>query len=821
VADFTGGSNNDIFTGGADNDTADGAAGNDKLSGNVGNDILGGDTGADTLDGGDGDDILFSGARSPYFGYPYDMGSTLPDRGTEVDTLRGGVGEDYLHAGYGDNVDGGADGYNGDSLYISFQGASSGVIADFRLGTLTIGGGVITGIEGVRWVEGSNYDDQINVETTSSHYGFSDVFGMGGNDHLWADYKTWTLDGGDGDDVVDGRSSGYLHGVYGGAGNDTLYTNPNGSGEADGGSGNDIIYAHGTIHGGSGNDKIFVQTTYYRGGVYGDEGNDDISASSDGSYIAGGSGADTLRGGSGQDYLNSGGFVPDTYYEPEWDMGQERDVLTGAGGDDRLVGGYGDTLDGGSGIDTLRYSLGGLGAGVSFSTAGIVSGQPFSLGGGTIRDVETLTHLRGTDFADNLVIATQSSLLTVEAGAGNDVITSNASSIALNGGLGNDLFISGIAGDTFDGGEGIDTVDYRNASAAVTITLAEAGATGAGAGGDSLVNVENVTGTARDDRLTGNGNANVLSGEGGNDLLDGRAGADTMSGGLGNDTFIVDNSGDRVIDTGGANDSVTSSASFQLSNSYQIEKLTLTGNAAINAGGNMFNNVLIGNGAANVLNGGAGADSMSGGNGNDTYYVDNTGDTVFENSATGGVDTVSSSVNFAMGGQLLETLVLTGSAAISGWGNGNSNTITGNGAANMIVGYGGADLISGGAGDDRLYGGNGLDELRGGAGADGFYFDTAPHSGNIDRLVDFSAPADTIFLDRSVFTGLSANGTLVAGAFHAGSSAHDADDRIVYNSATGSIFYDADGLGGTAAVLFARVDPGTILTASDFSAYLP
>jgi serralysin len=66
-----------------------------------------------------------------------------------------------------------------------------------------------------------------------------------------------------------------------------------------------------------------------------------------------------------------------------------------------------------------------------------------------------------------------------------------------------------------------------------------------------------------------------------------------------------------------------------------------------------------------------------------------------------------------------------------------------------------------------------------------------------------------------------AEGALYEGSLRAGRSAQDADDRILYDSATGNIFYDADGVGGVAAVLFARVDPGTILTAADFSAYMP
>ena len=68
-------------------------------------------------------------------------------------------------------------------------------------------------------------------------------------------------------------------------------------------------------------------------------------------------------------------------------------------------------------------------------------------------------------------------------------------------------------------------------------------------------------------------------------------------------------------------------------------------------------------------------------------------------------------------------------------------------------------------------------------------------------------------------TGIGSSGTLDAAAFHAGTAAADANDRIIYNSATGEIFYDSDGTGAAAQVLFATVTAGTNLTAANFEAY--
>jgi Ca2+-binding RTX toxin-like protein len=60
---------------------------------------------------------------------------------------------------------------------------------------------------------------------------------------------------------------------------------------------------------------------------------------------------------------------------------------------------------------------------------------------------------------------------------------------------------------------------------------------------------------------------------------------------------------------------------------------------------------------------------------------------------------------------------------------------------------------------------------------------------------------------------------LSAAAFRLGAAAADADDRIIYDSATGRIYYDADGSGGGAKVLFAQVAAGTTLTNTDFDCY--
>lgn len=537
MADFNGDDSPNVYTGGIDNDTISGNGGDDTLSGGGGDDDIAGGAGSDTLNGGSGADWLYSGERAGPFNLPYyDNPWTAPllDRGSEHDELNGGDGDDRIFAGYGDSVDGGAGDYAGDYLYISFMGASAGVVFDGRLATQTIGGGTITGIENISWVEGSDFADTLIVETASAngYSQFTAVFGMGGNDQLVAGYYTGYMDGGDGNDIVDGRASQYLQRVIGGNGDDILYTNPNTFASAWGGPGHDTIRAHGEIHGGTGNDRILVVQSYYGGLIFGDEGNDVIEASDNSAVISGGTGADEIHGGAGDDKLVSGLIDLVTRQGIE-DLGPEADVITGGAGDDEIWIGYNDSADGGEGNDILHLSLGGAGSGVVFSTAGIV-GEGTVIGAGTIAGFEAIATLKATRFADTITLDGLQSLVTLDAGGGNDVVTSTDSSVEVFGGDGNDRFVSGIAADVFNGGAGTDTIDYSAYQSAVTVRLD----TGSGAGGDQLASVENAYGSAFGDRLTGDSGANRLDGRGGDDILAGAGGNDTLIGGAGRDVAV-------------------------------------------------------------------------------------------------------------------------------------------------------------------------------------------------------------------------------------------------------------------------------------------
>jgi Ca2+-binding RTX toxin-like protein len=269
---------------------------------------------------------------------------------------------------------------------------------------------------------------------------------------------------------------------------------------------------------------------------------------------------------------------------------------------------------------------------------------------------------------------------------------------------------------------------------------------------------------------------------------------------------------DEAFAGSGGTDTVIASVSVNLGDATRymgdIERVTLVdGIAGLNATGNGLANLLIGNNLGNTLNGGAGADTMRGMNGFDIYIVDNLGDVVDESVAgSGGTDTVQASVSVDLTdtarfkGAIERVTLAQGIAGLNATGNELANIITGSAFGNFINGKGGNDTLTGGLGVDR------------------FVFDTALNAAsNVDRITDFSVKDDTIQLDDAIFATLGAPGTLAASLFrNTASGPVDADDRIVYDAATGALSYDADASGASAAILFATLSAGLALTNRDF-----
>ena len=80
--------------------------------------------------------------------------------------------------------------------------------------------------------------------------------------------------------------------------------------------------------------------------------------------------------------------------------------------------------------------------------------------------------------------------------------------------------------------------------------------------------------------------------------------------------------------------------------------------------------------------------------------------------------------------------------------------------------------------------------------------------------------AETTEMETPVeLLGRAHTGALDADAFHAAAGArqaHDASDRIIYNTTNGALWYDPDGLGGKAAVLVAVIAGHPDVAAGDF-----
>jgi hypothetical protein len=122
--------------------------------------------------------------------------------------------------------------------------------------------------------------------------------------------------------------------------------------------------------------------------------------------------------------------------------------------------------------------------------------------------------------------------------------------------------------DTVDGGSGTDTVDYSAAASGVTVDLA-AGTAGAGAGDDTLISIENVTGSTYDDILTGDTGDNVFIGGTGNDILDGAGGTDTADYSTATSGVTVDITLDGIAqNTGGAGTDTLSNIESVVGGSY-------------------------------------------------------------------------------------------------------------------------------------------------------------------------------------------------------------------------------------------------------------
>ncbi|RQW43901.1 hypothetical protein EH199_10455 [Novosphingobium sp. LASN5T] len=133
-----------------------------------------------------------------------------------------------------------------------------------------------------------------------------------------------------------------------------------------------------------------------------------------------------------------------------------------------------------------------------------------------------------------------------------------------------------------------------------------------------------------------------------------------------------------------------------------------------------------------------------------------------------------------------------------------------------LTGTAGNDVLTGATYATEFHGGSGSDTIRCGSGVDTIYFDTAIGHGDVDTIRSFKSGTDKLVLDSGIFSALGHGGALAEGAFVIGKQAMTPDQHLLYDKASGDLYYDADGSGAQAAVLFAHFENTATLAAHDF-----
>ncbi len=314
-------------------------------------------------------------------------------------------------------------------------------------------------------------------------------------------------------------------------------------------------------------------------------------------------------------------------------------------------------------------------------------------------------------------IKTSDSDVEVYGGRGVDAITSGAGDDVIYGTLGNDTIDGG--GNGADSGVNAlgdvgDTLDYSAKNVAINVDMST-GATfsvdiDSGTYTDSVINIENITGSSVDDTISGNTGNNILRGGAGDDVLSGNDGDDTLDGGTDvsvGDTvsyaYVVGGTG-ITVDLDGTGSATVSAPAGDTDTLIDVENIIGTG----------FDDTFIGSPEDNSFDGGAGTDTIS-------YAEAGVSGIVVDLGANGLGD---------------------GTASNDGGGSSGVDSLLN---IENVIGSLGNDTITGDAGDNIIMGGLGSDTLDG-AG-----------SGDTDTLsfADLSGGFVTLDLDAStaVFSG--------------------------------------------------------------------
>ncbi|WP_426954136.1 beta strand repeat-containing protein [Muricoccus radiodurans] len=701
----------------------DGAAGNDisgysvssagDVNGDGYDDLLVGAPGSDASSNGSGSSyVVYGGATNPG---NLNLGALTAAQGFRLDGAAAGdfsglsvsSAGDVNGDGYDDLIIGAyfahPNGSQSGSTYVVYGGATNP-------GTLNLGS--LTAAQGFR-LDGAAANDRSGYSVSSA----GDVNGDGYDDLLIGAYQA----------DPNGSNSGSSYVVYGGA------TNP---GNLNLGA---LTAAQGFRLDGAAAGDVSGYSVSSAGDVNGD-GYDDL--------IIGASGTSPNGGQSGSSYvvyggstnpgnLNLGaltaaqGFRLDGAAELDFSglsVSSAGDV-NGDGFDDLIIGAYGagpngaqsgssyvvyggatnpGTLNVGALTAAQGFRLDGAAAydnsGLSVSSAGdvdgdgydeLIIGAPYAAPNGPYSGSSYVV------FGEATAAVVRTAALDGAAYGGDfaDILSGVGGAERLFGRDGDDTLVGGAGADSLDGGAGTDTASYATSSGRVSAALSLQPSTDNDAQFDTLVGIENLTGSDFDDGLFGDLGDNVLDGGAGDDALYGQGGADTLIGGTGRDTVFY-----SIANTAG----ITVNLALGTGLGGQAEGDVLIGVENVSGGG--FADLLVGDANANVLNGEAGEDTLIGGAGADTLQ----GSTTLSGAD---VDTVDYSASFA--GVTVSLLTGTGSA---GDAEGDVliviENLVGSGFNDVLIGAAGANSLLGGKGDDLLLGGSGADVLDGGLGPD-------------------------------------------------------------------------------------------------------
>ncbi len=715
------GGGDDRVTAGGGKDILFAGDGNDSLDGGAGDDVIVGNAGSDTINGGEGSDTLaFVGDALTQTGVNVNLAlgrgedaDAQGDRYTNVenitatpfdDTLEGDEGINVLQAGDGDDAllgNGGTDilapgagtdrvdGGEGSDT-VDYADLFLGIHVDLVQGTaFHLDGdyaptGITDTLVSIENVRGTAFDDRIlgnsedNLVLGSMGRDRLDLGGghdlvdytdlvFAGDQGLWIDLgvqANWDLDA-----LPQAQDQGYqvqwlahveeIHGstsgdrIYGTDGNETL----------DGGAGIDELRGRG------GDDLFLGRNDGDR--IHGGDGNDTL----DYSRLLAGITASLTTGRAGQDQLshieNLSGSQFNDILEGDDNINRLSgslglDELSGLGGNDLFFGpGDGDLFMGGEGTDTVDFRNAAHGVSVTMGRTDFTEQERAAWEALTLRT----DHLIGVEI--------------VHGSAFSDLLSGSAlSGETLHGGGGNDWFTGSLQGETLDqgrspnpetlsppptplrdtlnGGEGLDVVSYAQAQAGIYAHL------GRGlAGGDRLVSIEGIEGSAFDDILLGSGADDLFFAGAGNDVIGGGEGNDTLDHRLldtvdgitvtalapdTDPTMSPDTAQDQILNPDGSSDPIPNSDQNNgpdqdapqnqgLPHTYQsrftdttgtshetrildVETLMGTGHDDVFTGGNLADHFM-GLGGDDIFTGGLGNDRLEGGDGDDTYTYTN------------------------------------------------------------------------------------------------------------------------------------------------------------------------------------------------------